>query len=41
MVLELGVRRGREDIRAKEKMVPADWAPKMTEEKQTKNWKRS
>jgi hypothetical protein len=26
------------DLRAKEKMVPADWAPKMIAEKQTKNW---
>jgi hypothetical protein len=27
-----------EDLRAKEKMVPADCAPNMTAEKVTKNW---
>ena len=26
---------------AKEKIVPADWAPKITAEKQTKNWNMS
>jgi hypothetical protein len=29
-----------DNLRAKEKMVPADWAPKMTAEKQTKNWNK-